>query len=185
MALVLPAPADHHAAAAPQRCAAAADCARTAPAICAMRTPDIGRVRAFHGCHLPVAYGARFFLQFTYAANAHCFFAVDCAGAVVGAVSGRRAPSARGPTGHVLTLAVADGWRGTGLGGDLLRTLEDALATDAYVLSTETTNSRALRFYEKHGYRPLKVDPGYYRGRGDALVMAKAVDGGREPPARM
>jgi ribosomal protein S18 acetylase RimI-like enzyme len=63
--------------------------------------------------------------------------------------------------GVVHNLFVRPDWRDDGLGGRLLSAAESALADrDAEVVSLEAmvANVDAIRFYERHGYRPHRVE---------------------------
>ena len=58
------------------------------------------------------------------------------------------------------TLSVAPSMRGQGLGTRLLAAVRDQLASagiESLVISTACTNSRAHRFYERHGFRRAEV----------------------------
>ena len=74
---------------------------------------------------------------------------------------------------HLADLAVAPEWRGRGIGSMLLSQLEN-IALEAGIvavfLETWVSNIEARRFYERRGYRPLRVIPGYYEW-GEAAVL--------------
>lgn len=80
-------------------------------------------------------------------------------------------------TGDILTIAVAPGWEGRGLGSRLLTGLLDA-ATDfgchEVLLEVRVDNHRAQRLYERFDFEPLGVRRGYYQPANvDALVMRR------------
>jgi GNAT superfamily N-acetyltransferase len=62
-----------------------------------------------------------------------------------------------GGEGHLRGMAVCPEWRGTGLSTSLLETAEDELRTagcKTITLDTTEPLRRAIRFYERNGYRP-------------------------------
>jgi GNAT superfamily N-acetyltransferase len=62
-----------------------------------------------------------------------------------------------GGEGHLRGMAVCPQWRGTGLSAALLETAENELrkaGCKTVTLDTTEPLKRALRFYEKNGYRP-------------------------------
>ncbi|MDO8439571.1 MAG: GNAT family N-acetyltransferase [Telluria sp.] len=66
---------------------------------------------------------------------------------------------------------------GTGAGAALLAYLEGEAARFGYRelrLSTRKVNLRAVRFYEKHGYRAVPAF-GKYIGRDEAICLGKSV----------
>jgi ribosomal-protein-alanine N-acetyltransferase len=78
-----------------------------------------------------------------------------------------------GTDAHVMTIAVDPGHRRRGLGSHLMLDLIDtALAAGAEHLTLElrVSNTAARRLYEKFGFTPVGVRPGYYSDE-DALVM--------------
>ena len=76
---------------------------------------------------------------------------------------------------ELANLAIAEGWRGQGLGRGLVR----AFAREAGVrgarrlyLEVRASNVRAHRFYERLGFRLVGRRAGYYRSpREDALAL--------------
>jgi ribosomal-protein-alanine N-acetyltransferase len=105
-----------------------------------------------------------------------------------GEVSGYGGLMAAGWQGDVLTLAVAPGHWGQGIGSALLRALLAEAArrgcTEVF-LEVRSDNDRAQRLYLRHGFRPAGIRRGYYQPSGaDALVMrlplgAAGAAGGR------
>jgi ribosomal protein S18 acetylase RimI-like enzyme len=74
-------------------------------------------------------------------------------GTVIGGFDGRR--------GFVYHLAVADPYRGQGIGSRLLKEVEDRLRTKGCLrcfLFVTPDNKEAMRFYEKHGWMPMDED---------------------------
>jgi RimJ/RimL family protein N-acetyltransferase len=83
-------------------------------------------------------------------------------------------------TGEIGAMYVRDGARGTGLAGALLEAALDHAATvvEQVQLTVNAENPRAIKFYERHGFRPigriprsLHVGERYY----DDLLMLRAV----------
>jgi len=78
----------------------------------------------------------------------------------------------------VQTLGVAPHAQGKGLGAQLLQALLDEAArrrTTPVLLEVRADNDRALRLYERFGFRRTGVRRGYYQPSGtDALVMTRA-----------
>jgi [ribosomal protein S18]-alanine N-acetyltransferase len=78
-----------------------------------------------------------------------------------------------------VTLAVASGHWGLGIGSALL----EALITEAarrgctwVFLEVRTDNSRAQRLYRRYGFTEIGIRRGYYQPSGaDALVMRRDV----------
>lgn len=78
-----------------------------------------------------------------------------------------------GTDAHIMTLAVAPDSRRAGVGSQLLLALIDgALDSGAQHLTLElrVSNERARSLYEKFGFAPVGIRPGYYPDE-DALVM--------------
>lgn len=77
-------------------------------------------------------------------------------------------------------IAVADGWRGRGIGTRLLHAIFDLaveLGVRELFLEVRVSNEAAQRLYERHGFRVVGRRPGYYaRPKEDALVMRKVMD---------
>jgi len=80
--------------------------------------------------------------------------------------------------GHLLNLAVEKPLRGRKLGERLLlaainRFIEKELST--VVLEVRTSNSNAIRLYERHGFVVHHVQKAYYPDGEDGLVMVKPL----------
>lgn len=84
-----------------------------------------------------------------------------------------------GQIADLMTIAVAPGHRGSGVGGDLLSELERRAAdggAEALILEVRADNEPAKALYERRGYVVLTVRRGYYQpGNVDALVMRKML----------
>jgi [ribosomal protein S18]-alanine N-acetyltransferase len=95
-----------------------------------------------------------------------------------GAVSGYGGLSQAGEQADVLTLAVAEGHWGRGIGGALLDGLLEEAArrgcTEVF-LEVRVDNERAQRLYRRRGFTAIGVRRGYYQpSNTDALVMRLA-----------
>jgi len=79
---------------------------------------------------------------------------------------------------HVLNLCVNPDYQQRGVGAVLLKHLIDiakAADTQLMLLEVRTSNTSAIRLYDRHGFRELGLRRGYYparKGREDALVLA-------------
>jgi len=107
------------------------------------------------------------------------FFLVACVdGEVVGYICGE----VKFQKGHIITLAVDSRFRGRGIGSELLKRfinfLKEKGAKSVY-LEVSVRNRRAIRFYEKHGFKIVGLISKFYNDGSDAYVMAlKVVSGG-------
>jgi RimJ/RimL family protein N-acetyltransferase len=108
--------------------------------------------------------------------------------AVVAEVDGRMVVSCEvsprpGRMSHVgsLGISVKDGYRGIGVGQELMREAERqavAAGIESIILEVFSINERAIHVYEKMGYRRIGVIPGgvKYRGeRVDSVYMLKEL----------
>jgi ribosomal-protein-alanine N-acetyltransferase len=78
--------------------------------------------------------------------------------------------------GRIITIDVLPKVQGKGVGDKLLTSAEENLrkaGCDYVSLEVAVDNSRALRFYKKHGYSVLKTLPRYYMDSVDGLLMGK------------
>lgn len=79
---------------------------------------------------------------------------------------------------RIYSLVVAPAARGQGLGEALVVAAERAAlarACQSVSLEVRADNLAARGLYEKHGYRPLKVLPGYYDDGADGLRLLKPL----------
>ena len=83
--------------------------------------------------------------------------------------------------GELANLAVAEDFRGMGVGSALLdRVLADAAANDvgSLFLEVRVSNERALELYRSRGFKEVAVRKDYYRTpREDARVLLKRLTG--------
>jgi ribosomal protein S18 acetylase RimI-like enzyme len=80
--------------------------------------------------------------------------------------------------GYIVTIDVLEKYRKSGIGSALLREVERRLAANGVRevgLETATDNESAIAFWNKHGYRTLAVEKGYYPGGRDAFAMTKVL----------
>jgi len=112
-------------------------------------------------------------------ASRHYIVAAGCDGEIVGYAGLLWA----GGQGDVLTLAVATGCWGQGIGSALLTDLLAEAARrrcDEVFLEVRTDNDRAQRLYRRYGFADVGIRRGYYQPSGaDALVMRRT-----EQPAK-
>lgn len=84
-----------------------------------------------------------------------------------------------GQVADLMTITVAPGHRGSGLGAELLGELESRAANggaEAMMLEVRADNAPARTLYDRRGYDVLTVRRGYYQpGSVDALVMRKLL----------
>lgn len=84
-----------------------------------------------------------------------------------------------GQVADLMTIAVAPGHRGTGIGGELLTHLEERAAAggaESLMLEVRADNEPARTLYDRRGYDVLTVRRSYYQpGNVDALVMRKML----------
>jgi len=94
---------------------------------------------------------------------------------------------------EIVTLAVAPGRQGRGIGGALVGAFLDAAraaAATRVVLEVAEDNAPARAVYARHGFLPAGRRPGYYTrsggsGRVDALLLAVGLaSSGKGSPAR-
>ena len=77
---------------------------------------------------------------------------------------------------HLDLLAVAPGYRRSGIGRQLLEWLEKCAVvagTFRVALEVRASNEGSQIFYQRMGYRPLTQLPGYYQGAEAALRMSR------------
>jgi len=78
----------------------------------------------------------------------------------------------------IITLDVREKERRSGYGSQLLRQSEKILVdhgADTCDLQVDTTNSGAIAFYKKHGFRTVRTLKNYYANGNDAYLMVKEL----------
>lgn len=91
----------------------------------------------------------------------------------------------RGKSAYIATIEVRPGRREKGIGGELLRRVEDsAVAAGAATmwLHVDAENAAAIQLYEAHGYVRQGREEHFYARHRAALVYAKALDRAEDPP---
>ena len=111
------------------------------------------------------------------------FLVADAAGAIVGNLG--LWPDGNPASAHVvwIGMSVADGWRGVGVGGALLDAAAQWAGSAGFrraVLGVFPENTRAMAFYERHGFVREGLRREQYR-RGDQyhdeVLMARSLTG--------
>ncbi len=80
--------------------------------------------------------------------------------------------------GSIVTLDVLAAYRRQGVATLLLQESERRLAAAGVrtvELETATDNTSAIAFWQKHGYRTVQIQKGYYPDGRDAYSMAKGI----------
>ena len=76
---------------------------------------------------------------------------------------------------HLISIAVLEEHRGRGLGSRLLartiRVARDRYHADSIYLEVRVSNAKAIKLYEKFGFRKARIIREYYRDGEDAFVM--------------
>ncbi len=80
---------------------------------------------------------------------------------------------------HLLSIAVSRKYQGMGIGSSLLKEYLNRLREDGFDISyleVRVSNSRAIKLYEKFGYKIVRILPFYYMDGEDAYLMVKEID---------
>jgi ribosomal-protein-alanine N-acetyltransferase len=99
----------------------------------------------------------------------------EITGRIVGFAVGQ---NGTGAAAHVVTLDVLPEARRRGVGTGLMNALHEEFRkrhASQVMLEVDAGNEAAQRFYHGLGYERMGLLPGYYKGRGDALVMARSL----------
>jgi len=103
--------------------------------------------------------------------NPDTFLVAEYNGKVVGYSMSYLRPDLEG---HIMSIAVDERYRGRGIGSLLLaETIERLLAKGARYIGLEVrvSNERAIKLYERFGFRRIKRIPNYYADGEDAYYM--------------
>lgn len=103
------------------------------------------------------------------------FLVVEESGEVVGYAVGR----VGGGVGEVLSIAIRPDRQGRGYGSDLLKALLKELSkrgAKKAVLQVKVSNQKAMKLYEKFGFKVKGVISGYYPDGSDAYLMEAELD---------
>nr|WP_236698174.1 ribosomal protein S18-alanine N-acetyltransferase [Pyrodictium occultum] len=114
------------------------------------------------------------------------FFVAEVEGRIVGYVMSRVEYGA--PTftkglivkkGHIVSIAVLEGYRRRGIGTALmkaaLKALKERYGCKEVYLEVRVSNEPAIRLYEKLGFKKVRVIPMYYLDGEDAYLMAREL----------
>ncbi|WP_297489198.1 ribosomal protein S18-alanine N-acetyltransferase [Thermococcus sp.] len=103
--------------------------------------------------------------------NPDTFLVAEYAGRIIGYIMAYMRPDLEG---HIMSIAVDPNYRGKGIGSALLtEAIERLIKRGArYVgLEVRTSNTRAIKLYERFGFRKVKRIMGYYSDGEDAYYM--------------
>jgi len=107
---------------------------------------------------------------------ADSFFVAIVSGHVAGFIVGGLEDTGEAIYGHICNFAVAERFRGCGIGRVLVRRAEQQFAlrlAEGVQLEVRVSNTPAQAFYRKLGYEAVFTVGGYYSNGEDALVMMK------------
>jgi ribosomal-protein-alanine N-acetyltransferase len=113
----------------------------------------------------------RYFLQI---APETCFVAATEEAAIAGFILGE----VDRPLAHIITIDIAEVYRRSGIGSQLLDKLErkfQALGVETVVIETAVNNAAGIAFWQRHGYQTTRRLKKYYLGRTDAHEMRKPL----------
>ncbi|MGB9880376.1 MAG: ribosomal protein S18-alanine N-acetyltransferase, partial [Anaerolineae bacterium] len=81
--------------------------------------------------------------------------------------------------GHVISIAVLEGYRGMGIGQKLMeegmKNVRESGASEIY-LEVRQSNLPAIQLYRKLGFRAVRVLEGYYRDGENAYLMVANLE---------
>ena len=128
----------------------------------------------------PLRFGRRYMRQLVDSRDAATWIA-EQDGLMAGFAIVEWTPDMEGTTAYIETLEVAQGWRGQGVGGELLRRIEGSAQGAGAVwigLHVDAENAGAIRLYESGGYRLEGRQENYYaRGRAALIYSKRLVSG--------
>jgi ribosomal-protein-alanine N-acetyltransferase len=141
---------------------------------------DISSVMAVERASFREQYPRGIFLTFL-ENNPDTFLVAEYNGKVIGYVMAYMRPDLEG---HIMSIAVDPEYRGMGIGSALLtEAIERLIARGARYIGLEVrvSNERAIRLYEKLGFKRVKRIIGYYADGEDAYYMLLPIEewGGR------
>jgi ribosomal-protein-alanine N-acetyltransferase len=136
------------------------------------RPTDLGRVYGVECRSFKDPYDV-FFLLNLHELYSETFLVAEKNGIVVGYVIARLI----GRKGHIIAIAVEPEHRRQGIGRSLMKTVTRILyirGAEELFLEVRASNIRAIKFYEKLGFRRSKVIPGYYADGEDGVLLRKS-----------
>ncbi|WP_148683792.1 ribosomal protein S18-alanine N-acetyltransferase [Fervidicoccus fontis] len=81
--------------------------------------------------------------------------------------------------GHVVSIAVLEGYRRRGIGEALMRagmkSMKDVYGAKSVYLEVRVSNDPAIKLYEKLGFKKVRVIEGYYSDGENAYVMEREL----------
>ncbi len=81
--------------------------------------------------------------------------------------------------GHIVSIAVLEGYRRRGIGRRLmenaLRSLKEVYECKEVYLEVRVSNLPAIKLYEKLGFKKVRIIPMYYLDGEDAYLMARPL----------
>jgi|SRR5579871_1461618 len=90
------------------------------------------------------------------------------------------------PRAELVSVAVDPAFRGSGTASALLESTLRRLRRRGAIslnLMVRVANRPALAFYEKYGFRRLRIVPGYYEDGGDGIAMSRPVSRALRTPS--
>jgi [ribosomal protein S18]-alanine N-acetyltransferase len=144
---------------------------------------DLGAVEEIEGDSYPTPWSRSMFAGELAKPSSICLGAFD---PDIGELLGYMIISRYVDAWHVMNLAVTPDRRREGIASGLLERLFELTASDAkrgYTLEVRVSNRRAIRLYERAGFRARGIRRGYYTdNREDAIIMWR--DPVQEPAKR-
>lgn len=145
------------------------------------RYEDLGVVKALNEMLLPENYPF-YFYETLYRDYGDAFYVARVGGEIVGYVMCRvekefrlEIPFRFDRVGHIVSIAVKPEYRGMGIGRSLMeaaiKALRERYGVKYVYLEVRVSNTGAIRFYERLGFRIVKRVGGYYRDGEDAYIM--------------
>jgi len=131
---------------------------------------DIGDVMRIERESFREAYPRGIFMVFL-ENNPETFLVAEYNGKVIGYVMAYLRPDLEG---HIMSIAVDERYRGNGVGSALLtEAIEGLIARGARYIGLEVrvSNEKAIKLYERFGFRKVKRIIGYYSDGEDAYYM--------------
>ncbi|MHA1270076.1 MAG: GNAT family N-acetyltransferase [Candidatus Helarchaeota archaeon] len=146
---------------------------------------DLDDVVAVNRAALPENYASYFFMEIYYK-HPHGFWVAEDkkTGSIIGYCMWRVEKSfshfssflKRVKIAHLISIAVLEKFRRRNIGEQLLlsgmNSMKQFYQVQEYYLEVRITNFKAIKMYEKHNFKKLKVIKGYYKDGENAYLMA-------------